>query len=106
MAENRDNWDQEDLDLEKEFGEVAEAWRRSAGNSPRVPRALDRKIREQSRYRVGEQLKQSWILGHGPLLILAILLLFAIGVFFVVSLENGGEDTGQREPPAIMDRTD
>lgn len=106
MAENRDKWDQEDLDLEREFGEVAEAWRRSAGNSPRVSRSLDRKIREQSRYRVGEQLKQNWILGHGPLLILAILLLFAIGVFFVVSLENDRDDTGQSEPPAIMEQTD
>ncbi len=95
-APQRKRWRQEDIELEEEFEEVTHAWRESAAPPPRVPGALDRRIKEQARYRVGEQLTQSWLFGSGPQLALAASLLFGIGLFFIVSLENAppAEDRG------------
>lgn len=99
-------WNNDDFELEAEFEDIASVYRDEAQDAvrdtPRVPSALDRKIREQARFHAGEELSQHWIFGRAPQLALAASLLFGIGVFFIVTPERVGPDGGpkvaHREP--------
>lgn len=88
----KDHWDEDDAELEQAFGDVSAEYHTGREPAPRVPRSLDRRVREQARYHLGIELDEvaanHWIFGHGPRLSLAASLMFGIGVYFVVSLEQ------------------
>lgn len=86
--EAQTHWDEDDLELEKEFEDVASHYREQRRPGPRVPSALDRKIREQARYHIGDELRDSWIFGHVPQISLVASIFFGVGVYFVVAVDN------------------
>jgi len=85
---SKEHWDGDDFELEREFEEVSDAYHSKKGKPPRVPKRLERRIKELARYRIGEELRDNWIFGHIPQLSLAATLLFGVGVFYVVTLEQ------------------
>lgn len=95
-----ERWSREDVELEEEFEDVTSAWRESKAKRPRPPRYLDAQIKAQARYCSGEELTQSWLLGSGPQVVLAVCLLFGMGLFFVASLKHAPQDPGNvlRDP--------
>lgn len=85
---DRRNWDEDDFEIESEFVDVSSALNSINEFVPRVPGRLDRRIREQASYQIGNELSQNWIFTRAPQLALAASLLFGIGVYFVVGLER------------------
>lgn len=105
---NMDHWDEEDRELQEEFEDISTAWKKSAGPK-KTPWLLDRQIRQQARYQLGDLLKESWIFGNIPLLTLVICLFFGLGLYFVVSLQymqEDGNDESVDEPPTILNADD
>ncbi|HAK52064.1 MAG TPA: hypothetical protein DCM54_09215 [Gammaproteobacteria bacterium] len=93
--EFRNNWSQEDLGLEREFEDVADVWHKDKSSVPSAPNRLDRQVRKLACYHIGGDLQQNWLFGQGPRLATAMSIFFAVGVYFVLSL-----DTTQQEYPS------
>ncbi|MFP6807449.1 MAG: hypothetical protein VB957_09735 [Pseudomonadales bacterium] len=85
---NRQNWESEDFELEAEFDDISGHLQAGQVSVPKVPGRLDRRIRSHAKYQAGEDLSQNWLFGRAPQLGLAASLLFAIGVYFVVGVEQ------------------
>lgn len=105
---NMDHWDEEDRELQEEFEDISTAWKKSA-DPKKAPWLLDRQIRQQARYQLGDLLKESWLFGNIPLVTLAICLFFGLSLYFVVSLQyiqGGGNDESVDEPPTILNADD
>lgn len=103
--EMKSQWTNEDFELHEAFEEVSEAYRSERGPAPRVPSALDRRIREQARYHIGAELSENWIFSKAPQLAVAAILLFSIGIYFVVAVDNQAPVTGGRDAPIFDDRS-
>ncbi len=80
-------WESEDDQLHREFADVSEIWRERKSELPEVPSALDRKIRNHVGLSIETEIVNSWVLGAVPKLALAALLLFGIGIMFVLGTE-------------------
>ena len=79
---NKPNWSEEDHAIEQEFGEVI-AFVREKETEVKVPKALDQKVKQFARGSVFDELEQSWVLGNGAKLTLAILVFFAISMLWI-----------------------
>ena len=91
-SEFRANWSQEDLDLEREFEDVADIWHNDKSSVPSAPNRLDRQVRKLARYHIGDDIQQNWLFGQGPRLATAMTIFFAVGVYFVLSLDTTQQD--------------
>lgn len=84
MIPNQD-WQAEDYDLEDEFSaEIISL--RAQRKDLEVPKQLDRKIARIARHSIADSLQTSWLLSQSARLTLVILLFFAIGIAYVLSL--------------------
>ena len=88
---NRQNWAEEDFEIHKEFEDVSSALDSINSFVPRVPGRLDRKIRDLANYSTASELSHNWIFSRAPQLALAAILLFGIGVYFVLGIEQFNE---------------
>ena len=86
--EDRNSWRREDHEFQQEFQDVSEVFQKVATNVATVPADLDRHIKELASSQVAEELNDHWLLGGIPQLSMAVSLMFAIGVLFVVSLDR------------------
>ncbi len=86
--DNRQYWDEDDYEIESEFEDVADVLHSAMESVPNVPGRLDRIIRERAKFQSGRELTQNWFFSRAPQLALAALLLFSIGVYFVMGLEQ------------------
>lgn len=57
---------------------------KKSASVPPVSSKLDRRIKELAGISITDELEKSWLLGHGPRIILAVLLMFAIGLLFTL----------------------
>ncbi len=80
----RDEWIEEDFALEAEFSDVVSEVAQQQPSVPAVTSKLDRRVRELAGISITDELEKSWLLGHGPRIILAVLLMFAIGLLFTL----------------------
>ncbi len=78
-AVNREHWEEDDRLLDDEHGDVIALLDRHR-DEPKVPGALDRRIKRLAAERRGENASSHWILGQGPLVILVTLILFSIAL--------------------------
>ena len=76
-SNKQNNWNEEDLELEKEFADVIPLMRESPGKIPKVPRSVTRKILSYAREANTSDLEKNWLLGQGPWVVLVTLILFA-----------------------------
>jgi hypothetical protein len=90
---NRQNWDEDDFEIHEEFEDVSSTLDAIKSSAPRVPRRLDRRIRDLANYQSANELSDNWIFSRAPQLALAAILLFGIGVYFVLGLERISEAT-------------
>jgi hypothetical protein len=90
---NRQNWDEDDFEIHEEFEDVSSTLDAIKSFAPRVPRRLDRRIRDLANYQSASELSHNWIFSKAPQLALAAILLFGIGVYFVLGLERISEAT-------------
>ena len=90
------DWNQEDYDLEQEFEDVAHLVRHFKSTTPQVPDDRDRALRQRARCRRANDLPVNWLFGSTLQLAMAAILLFAIGIMFVLSLPQATEDTRSR----------
>lgn len=79
------DWKQEDFEFEEELGPEIQLWREQQAQVE-VPHHLDQKISEIARYSITNELQSSWLFGQSTKLILVMLLFFAIGLAYVLSL--------------------
>ncbi len=80
----RKEWIEEDFALETEFSDVVSEVEKQQPSVPPVSSKLDRRIKELAGISITDELEKSWLLGHGPRIILAVLLMFAIGLLFTL----------------------
>ncbi|MBV1879357.1 MAG: hypothetical protein KUG79_17080 [Pseudomonadales bacterium] len=80
----KQNWDKEDDSLQEEFLDIHELYQRNQHKPKPVSRRLDRLIRQQARVNQHQDLSKNWIFSAAVKLTLAILLLFSIGLAFVL----------------------
>ena len=92
--EHRNTWNQDDHQLAAEFTDVTAVWAVEKKPVPNIPHQLDRQVRKLAHYDAGADLQKNWLFGYGPQLATAASIFFAIGVFFVISLET--------QPPAFI----
>jgi hypothetical protein len=90
---NRQNWDEDDFEIHEEFEDLSSTLDAIKSFAPRVPRRLDRRIRDLANYQSASELSNNWIFSRAPQLALAAILLFGIGVYFVLGLERTSEAT-------------
>ncbi|MDH5738644.1 MAG: hypothetical protein OEZ23_10070 [Gammaproteobacteria bacterium] len=84
----RNQVDQEDQALNEEFSALSTSWR-SAVNPVQGPSSVvNRRIREQARYHLGDRLKENWLMGHLPVLWLGICVFFAISLYVILSMDH------------------
>lgn len=88
--EQRNNWGGEDYEFQQEFQDVSESFQEFATDVP--PADLDRQIKKLAYSQVAKELENHWLLGSIPQLSMAVSLMFAIGVLFVVSVDNDEAD--------------
>jgi len=88
---SRQNWAEEDFEIHEEFEDVSSALDSIKSFVPRVPGRLDRRIRNLANYQTASELSHNWIFSRAPQLALAAILLFGIGVYFVLGLERFNE---------------
>lgn len=79
----RAQWSVEDEELEAEFEDMLQSVREHDKAPPRVPGPLDRRVRRIAREAFPRDLQKNWFLGHGPLVILVVLILFAISAWIL-----------------------
>lgn len=79
-----DHWDEDDYELARDYGDVSSAWQARPQSGVRMPSGLDARIRSMARTRAGVSVGSHWVFGSGPKLVLAVLLLFAVGVAVVM----------------------
>jgi hypothetical protein len=79
------DWKQEDFELEEELGPEVQLWR-ELQEQVEIPHGLDQKISRIARHSITNELQASWLLSQSPKLILVMLLFFAIGLAYVLSL--------------------
>jgi len=80
----RDEWIEEDFALEAEFSDVVSEVAQQQPPVPPVSSKLDRRVKELAGISITDELEKSWLLGQGPRIILAVLLMFAIGLLFTL----------------------
>ncbi len=85
---NRRNWDEDDFNIEKEFEDVSSALDSIQQPVPGVPANLDRRVRDLAGYQAGNDLSENWIFTRTPQLAVAAVLLFGIGVYYVLGQSN------------------
>jgi hypothetical protein len=90
---NRQNWDEDDFEIHEEFEDVSSTLDAIKSFAPKVPRRLDRRVRDLANYQSASELSHNWIFSRAPQLALAAFLLFGIGVYFVLGLERISEAT-------------
>ena len=81
---SRDEWIEEDFALEAEFSDVVSEVAQQQPPVPPVSSKLDRRVKELAGISIMDELEKSWLLGQGPRIILAVLLMFAIGLLFTL----------------------
>ena len=79
------DWKQEDFEFEEELGPQILLWREQQ-EPVEIPRRLDQKISQIARHSITDEVQSSWLLGQSTKLILVMLLFFAIGLAYVLSL--------------------
>ena len=79
------DWKQEDFEFEEELGAEILLWREQQ-QQVEIPQHLDQKISQIARYSITDELQSSWLFSQSTKLILVILLFFAIGLAYVLSL--------------------
>ena len=108
---NRKNWDEDDFEIHEEFEDVSSTLDAIKSFAPRVPRRLDRRIRNLANYQSASELSHNWIFSRAPQLALATILLFGIGIYFVLGLERtneAGPAPGSKEnstSPSVNEQT-
>ena len=80
----KDEWIEEDFALEEEFSDVVSEVAQQQPSVPPVSSKLDRRVKELAGISITDELEKSWLLGQGPRIILAVLLMFAIGLLFTL----------------------
>jgi|TARA_Y100000310_G_scaffold341149_1_gene439355 hypothetical protein len=91
--EERSNWRGEDYEFQREFEDVSEILREVTTDAAPVPVDLDRRIKELASGQVTEELEGHWLFGGIPQLSMAVSLMFAIAVVFVVSVEQDDNES-------------
>ncbi len=81
---SRDEWIEEDFALEAEFSDVVSEVAQQQPMVPLVSSKLDRRVKKLAGISITDELEKSWLLGQGPRIILAVLLMFAIGLLFTL----------------------
>lgn len=82
-----DQMGEEDKALDEEFGALSSAWKKSVETTGGPRSAISRKIRLQARFELGEELKENWLLGPVPLVLLVLCVFFAVSMYVLMSLE-------------------
>jgi len=86
--EDRNNWRGEDFEFQQEFQDVSDIFQKNDIDTSPVPGYLDRQIKELAYHQVAEELDGHWLVGGIPQLSMAVSLLFAVGILFVVSVDK------------------
>ena len=79
------DWKQEDFEFEEELSLEILLWREQQ-EQVAIPHRLDQKIRQIAHHSIANELQSSWLLSQSTKLILVMLLFFAIGLAYVLSL--------------------
>lgn len=95
------NWDKDDNELQEEYEDLSNTWKASLAPVRRPPVFLNRRIRAQARYQLGDELKQSWLFGNLPLIWLAGCIFFAMSLYFIMSVEYMQKNPGEEESPVV-----
>jgi TonB family protein len=91
--EERNSWRGEDYDFQREFQDVSDIFKDIDVKTPAPD--LDRRIKDMAYSQVAGDLEGHWLFGGIPQLAMAVSLLFAIGVLFVISVDKQGEGEKQ-----------
>ena len=82
---NRYDWERQDIEVEAELDSEIMLWREQQELN-QIPPGLDQKVSQMARFSVGDELESHWLFSQSTRLILVTLLLFAIGIAYVLSL--------------------
>ncbi|MFT7042694.1 MAG: hypothetical protein ACJAW7_001452 [Candidatus Azotimanducaceae bacterium] len=102
-SHNTPNWQDDDNQLQNDFADISALHQGSTTVNPEVPQDLSESVLRQARLHQAENMTTSWILSPAMLLALATLLLFVIGILYVVSLDHSA--ARQTELPSTADLT-
>lgn len=84
---NMEHLGPDDNELQEEFGDLSSRWKESVAPVKKLPGSVNRRIRDQARYQLGNELKDNWVFGNLPLVWLAACIFFAMSLYFVMSME-------------------
>ena len=85
QVNNRYDWERRDIEVEAELDSEIMLWREQQELN-QIPPGLDQKVSQMARFSVGDELESHWLFSQSTRLILVTLLLFAIGIAYVLSL--------------------
>ena len=85
QVNNRYDWERQDIEVEAELDSEIMLWREQQELN-QIPPGLDQKVSQMARFSVGDELESHWLFSQSTRLILVTLLLFAIGIAYVLSL--------------------
>lgn len=96
-ARERFDWDEEDELFEAEFLDISTLHQQSQSNPPKVPSRLSRLIRQQAKANPTDDLTKNWLFSKAMLLVLAILILFSVGLVFSFAVGSRSDQNAHFE---------